>query len=398
MTRKFLYRYVLALAALAAGASACDKPEPFDANTSVVLRSAELETEGGNAFVSVTCNGDWTLSLAFSDGGGWATVTPSSGSGSKNNIQLSYGANESKEGRSLTLVLRPSNGAEARSTAYQEGKDPPKTYGYDVAPMKWLELPATVSGDGRDLLVHSSGGGAYKNERSSGVRNWSCYYDYENYLSQWVAYPLNNKLIGSGSRTNSWGYDPLLPSDLQQSITTSFSATHRYYSDPLYDRGHQIPSADRLSYSANVSTFYPTNMTPQSGKFNSEVWAALEGRVRGWAGKADTLYVVTGCVYSPDGQRVYDTAAHSIAVPTAYFKAVLFKGTNTYTVADGYMAAGFLLPHDDSIAGKDCLDYICSIDQLESETEIDFFPNLADVIGKEKSDKIEAETPSKWWK
>jgi hypothetical protein len=93
MIRK-LFRLALCLAALAAMAWACEKPEPFDANTSVVLRSAELETEGGNAFVSVTCNGDWTLSLAFSDGGGWATVTPSSGSGSKNNIQRKEGEAE----------------------------------------------------------------------------------------------------------------------------------------------------------------------------------------------------------------------------------------------------------------------------------------------------------------
>ncbi len=146
MIRK-LFRLALCLAALAAMAWACEKSEPYDANTSVVVRSAELETAGGNAFVAVTCNGDWSLSLEFSDGGNWATVTPTSGSGSKNSIQLSYQANEGTDSRSLTLVLKPSNGAEARSTVYQEGIAPVQAYGYDVAPMNWLELPATAAGD-----------------------------------------------------------------------------------------------------------------------------------------------------------------------------------------------------------------------------------------------------------
>ena len=399
MFRK-LFRLAVCLAALTAMAWACQKPETYDENTAIVLRQAALDQTGGSAFVSVTVKGDWTISLEFSGGGTWASVEPASGTGSKGDVRLVYQANEAEDPRSVTLVLKPAHGAEARVTAYQDGLEPePETpsYGYDTVPMTWLELPATQAGDGREVLAHGMDGGKYKNQIASGVRNWSCYWDYDHRVSQWVAYPLNNKLIGSGSRTNSWGYDPLLPSGLQQSITSSFSSTHRYYSDPLYDRGHQIPSADRLSYSSNVSTFYPTNMTPQSGDFNSQIWAALEGKVRGYAGKADTLYVVTGCVYRNSGVKVKDTAGHEITVPTHYFKALLFRGTSTYAT-EGFMAAGFLLPHDDSIAGGNCLDYIRSIDQLEDETGIDFFPNLAAAIGREAADKIEAEEPNKWLK
>ena len=38
------------------------------------------------------------------------------------------------------------------------------------------------------------------------------------------------------------------------------------------------------------------------------------------------------------------------------------------------------------------------IDELERLTGIDFFPNLVSVLGKEKADKIEAATPSTFWK
>ncbi len=396
MPCKSLYRMALALAALAAGAAACGQQDSYDSATAVVLRQAELDQAGGSAFVSVTCQGDWTLSAQCSDAGTWATVSPASGSGNKGDIQLSYQANPGEHSRSVTLTLKPANGATATVTAYQAGVQPePETpaYGYDVAPMGWLELPATQAGDGRELLAHGGDGGLYR----SGVRNWSCYWDYDDRVSVWVAYPLNNNLKGSGERTNAWGYDPLLPQDLQQSITLRFSSTNRYYSDPLYDRGHQIPSADRLVYSANVSTFYATNMTPQSNAFNSGIWANLEGAVRGYAGKADTLYVVSGCIVDNTQTFVRDVAGHQIAVPTAYFKALLFKGTSTYAT-NGYMAAGFLLPHDDAISGKDYRDYICSIDQLEKETGWDFFPRLQQVLGKEKADQIEAQEPSKWWK
>ncbi len=389
MIRK-LFRLALCLAALAAMAWACEKSEPYDANTSVVVRSAELETAGGNAFVAVTCNGDWSLSLEFSDGGNWATVTPTSGSGSKNSIQLSYQANEGTDSRSLTLVLKPSNGAEARSTVYQEGIAPVQAYGYDVAPMSWLELPATVAGDGRDLLVHAMDGGKYKNAKTSGVRNWSCDWDYEEHLSLWVAYPLNPSLIGKGSRTNAWGFDKLLPADLQPSLVSNSYGGG-------WTRGHQIPSADRLTYAANVSTFVPTNMTPQNYDFNGEIWARLEGAVRGYASQADTLYVVTGCLYENSTQYSGNSSGFRVKIPTHYFKALLYRGSSTYAT-EGFMAAGFLLPHDSGIAGGNYLDYICSIDKLEKETGIDFFPNLIGAVGKDKADKIEAEEPSKWWK
>ena len=397
MNCKWTIFAVVGLAALAAGLTSCEKPEPFDALTSVVLRQAELSQAGGSVFASVTCKGDWALAVECSDGGTWATVSPASGSGNKGDVQLRYQANEGTESRSLTLVLKPANGAEARVTAYQAGEEPEPVYGYDVAPMGWLELPATEAGDGRNLLVHAMDGGAYKGKRLSGVRNWSCYWDFESRVSVWVAYPLNNKLKGSGSRTNQWGYDPLLPQDMQQSITLRFSS-NRYYSDPLYDRGHQIPSADRLSpESANISTFYPTNMTPQSGAFNSGIWANLEGAVRGYASTADTLYVVTGCIIDNTQTYVRDVAGHQIAVPTSYFKALLYKGSSTYAT-QGYMAAGFLLPHDDAIANKSYLNYICSIDQLEQKTGMDFFPALEKALGKETAAKIEADEPSKWWK
>lgn len=399
-------------AALAALLFACStEEEPFDSHTAITTASTNVSAAKGSAFVSVTCKGDWTVELNFGGVEPWATLSLESGSGNRGDLLLSYSANEGEASREVTLSLVPKNGLTASLTLIQAapgggtnpgggGEIPEAGYGYDVAPMDWLELPATTAGDGRELLVHNMKGTRYVSESTDGTRNWSCYYDYRGYTSVWVAYPHNNSLKGSGDRSDAWGYDPLLPQDLQQWITYRVNGG-RYYSDYQYDRGHQLPSADRYGTLANMSTFYPTNMTPQTGDFNQHIWADLEDDVRACMTVADTLYVVTGCII--DNSTIFVTdrneteLRHQVPVPTAYFKALLYYGPSSYAVADRYMAAGFFMPHDAGIGYDDYWKYRKSIDELEGLTGFDFFPNLVTKIGKEKAEKIEATAPSDFW-
>lgn len=263
-------------------------------------------------------------------------------------------------------------------------------FGFDKAPQGWLELPATVAGDGLELLVHAKDGKKYVSQAVSGERNWSCYWDFKEYMSLWVAYPLNTGLIGKGSRTDKWGPDPLLPESIQPNITVTYGGG--------WSRGHQLPSADRLNYEANVSTFYPTNITPQNNDFNSNIWEKLESRVRTLSklNVTDTLYVVTGALYKDSKQSSESNTGFAVRIPTHYFKALLFRGSASQAT-QGFMAAGFLFPHSASIAQESFRKYILSIDELEEQTGIDFFPNLEALIGKETADAIEAESPSSWW-
>lgn len=372
--------------------ASCAEEVPDDNTAAITPRTTELDAGGGSIFVSVTALAGWHISFETSDGGLWAYLDPAHGEGSKGDVRLNYEANEGEEPRTITLVIHPTKGREASVTLVQKsmfyaGGD---SYGEDVASPKWLELPATVAGDGLDFFAHDMSGGAYVNQSVSGVRNWSFYWDYREHMSLWVAYPLNNSLKGNGSRTNVWGLDPLLPADIQPNlIMGSYGGG--------WTRGHQIPSADRLTRDANISTFYGTNMTPQDYDFNAGVWADLEGKVRSYAAAADTLYVVTGCQYKDSQMLSGISSGFAVRIPTHYFKALLYKGPSTYAT-DGYLAAGFFLPHDTSISKASCLNYIRSIDTLEQETGIDFFPNLAALVGKEKADALEAAEPSKWWK
>ncbi|MBQ9311324.1 MAG: DNA/RNA non-specific endonuclease [Bacteroidales bacterium] len=401
-----IFRFTLCLAVLSGIAVSCGKSgedEPYVTDAGITPRKTAFSSDKGSTFVSVNCNGDWTLSLSYPADGesGWASIEPESGSGSRGDVRLIYEANESETTRSVVITLQPKNGLAASVTIVQLGEgvtyvpdDPLPSengqYGADVASAGWLELPATVAGDGREFFTHDMKGGRYVSQAVSGIRNWSFYYDYDAYDALWVAYPLNNGLRASGSRTNAWGIDPLIPMAYQ-------SASYLGGYGSGYDRGHQLPSNDRLSYSANVTTFYPTNMTPQYSSFNQGIWEKLEEKVRSYASSSDTLYVVTGCVLAGSPGTITDRAGNKVTVPAAYFKALLrYMPSSTYGFG-GYMAAGYYLPHSTSISGNSFTGYIMSIDELEQKTGIDFFVNLASVVGKDTADKIEAQSPINWW-
>ena len=388
------------IAALGAGLlvlGSCKGPEPEEPALPAALTAAltQLEPAAGSVFLSVTASKDWSISMAYSGDSGWATVSPATGTGSRNSVILSYGPNETEEARSVTLTLTANPGGQASLTLTQKGivkpDVPPQQYGYgyDVAAPHWLELPATKAGDGKEWFAHDMAGGDYF-ARPGQQRNWSFYYDYDSYLSTWVAYPLNNGLRGSGSRTDMWGYDPLLPSDWQQAIVNGAYGTG-------HTRGHQLPSADRLTYAANVSTFYATNMTPQDYDFNCGIWAKLEEKVRSCASSSDTLYVVTGCVVNDGSATIRDRMGHPVRVPSGYFKALLryYPASST---GDTYTACGYYFPHVSSIAKDRFGDYAMSIDELEKKTGIEFFVNLAEKVGAENARKIKSQEPSSWWK
>lgn len=388
-------RRILAALFLLALLTGCQKKEP--AGVTITPRSTYLDPTEGVIFVGVTATLDWTITLEYPAGTTpWASIDPASGSGPKTDVRLRYQANTQPEPREVVLVL---NGQGANATARVTqgiqggGEKGEYGYGYDTAPasMRWLELPAMVAGDGRELLSHDMQGGRYKSSAASGVRNWSCYWDYKEHMSLWVAYPHNKSLIGSGKRSNEWGvFDPCIPVAMQPNMAFTYGGG--------WTRGHQIPSADRYSpRSANVSTFYPTNMTPQDYNFNSGIWADLEGKVRSYAASVmDTLYVVTGALFDDAVMTSEKNSGFAVKIPTHYFKALLAHTMNQGQ--DGYIAAGFILPHKSSIANGNFLDYICTIDELESQTGIDFFPNLSKAIGKEKADLVEAAAPGNWWK
>ena len=367
----------------------------------VEVKTTMIEAEGRSQYIYVKASSSWKITLTSVDGGApvdWIIAAPSSGSGNTD-VTLNVAANESEQERSAVLTVENSAG-KALKTISQKGKKPEIKPDPDPTPEPkpnetgWLELPSVPAGT--DFFAHSMTIGSVK------TRNYSFIWDYDNLVAPWVAYPLCKWNMASNvKRTNAWALDPLLPESKQPVLYRGFSKGNNGW----YARGHQIPSADRLtSYESNAMTFYGTNMTPQIQEgFNGDIWATLEGMVRSWANKSDTLYVVTGCVIDyKDGETVkyaLDNNGKKVTVPTAYYKAVLrYMKSSTFGYS-GYSACAVWLDH--KVYSTKTIDssYSMSVDDLEEKLGIDFFVNLPAKVGEDVAARIEAEEPKSvaWW-
>lgn len=367
----------------------------------VEVKTAVVEAGGYSQFIYVKASSSWRITITSVDGGepvDWIIADPSSGSGDMD-VTLKVEENKSEKERSAVITVENSAGKASKTISQKakgsEVKPDPTPSGGNLSPKTgWMELPAIP--EGMDAFTHSMTVG------SVSTRNYSFLWDYSNLVAPWVAYPLCKWNIGNNiKRTNAWGLDPLLPEGKQPVLFRGFSEGNNGW----YARGHQIPSADRLtSYESNSMTFYGTNMTPQiQDGFNGDIWATLEGKVRSWANSSDTLYVVTGCVIDyPEGQTVkyaLDNYGKKVSVPTAYYKVVLRYMKNSTVGYSGYSACAVWLDHKVYSTKNIDSKYSMSVKDLEKKVGMDFFVNLPAVVGEEMAAKIESEDPSKvsWW-
>ena len=367
----------------------------------VEVKTAVVEAGGYSQFIYVKASSSWRITITSVDGGepvDWIIADPSSGSGDKD-VTLKVEANKSEKERSAVITVENSAGKASKTISQKakgsEVKPDPTPSGGNLSPKTgWMELPAIPNG--MDAFTHSMTVG------SVSTRNYSFLWDYSNLVAPWVAYPLCVwNMSGKSGRTDAWDLDPLLPANKQPVLTRGFSDGNAGW----VARGHQIASADRqTSYSSNAMTFYGTNMTPQiNNGFNADIWANLEGKVRSWAGRSDTLYVVTGCVIDyKKGETVkyaVDNYGKKVTVPTAYYKVVLRYMKNSTVGYSGYSACAVWLDHKVYSTKNIDSKYSMSVKDLEKKVGMDFFVNLPAVVGEEMAAKIESENPSKvsWW-
>ena len=232
------------------------------------------------------------------------------------------------------------------------------------------------------------------------LRNYSVCYDVDRHISHWVAYPIFKKVYETPvlSRVNDFNYDPndqlpVIPTRDQQYIVTGGNG--RGYGARGYDRGHMLPQASRYNnYEPNRMTYYGTNMMPQNSTLNQNIWASLEGKVRGWGGLQtyDTLYVVTGAAFK--STKTIDNANGPIAVPSHCWKVLLRQRGNqnrqiSQFKADELKAIGFVFTNDDAGAATSIESAVRSVKEIEELTGFKFFRNLdpavADAVKSQKN-------------
>ena len=261
----------------------------------------------------------------------------------------------------------------------------------------WLELPAYNSATiGSDIsgttpsplsnlyyVTHKAEMGGKQQ------RNYTLLYDPKMYMSYWVAYPLCSDHLGSG-RDDQWGViDPKVPENLQVPLAEG-SYGVKDEEDKWYDRGHQLPNADRNGVATmQVQTYFPTNITPQRAGFNQGIWMRLEGGVRDAVHAGDTVYVVTGASYRKKGGSEDINSIHCgsrqnymyLHVPNYYWKVLLKVKRSGSGIYDA-CAVGFWMEHrtDLESGGKTYANYTTTVDQIEEWTGFDFFANLPEAL------------------
>ena len=140
-----------------------------------------------------------------------------------------------------------------------------------------------------------------------------------------------------------------------------------WYYKNIYDKGHLVPASDMSNdYQSLKETFLFTNCTPQHESFNRGGMRQLESKIREWIEKFGTVAIITGWVIEDDLDYIYTGPPPLMPIPKYYYK-VFVDISNNRSIA-------FLLPNKKIT--KKILDYVVSIDYLESVTGLDFFYKL----------------------
>lgn len=204
-------------------------------------------------------------------------------------------------------------------------------------------------------------------------------FDKSKRAANWIAYPLHSCYTGSLKRENNFCYDPDISEAYQAYMGSSYNGN--------YDRGHQLPNADRTCSRAMADqTFYSTNMTPQASQFNQQGWATLEIRLRDSYMCADTLYVVTGAHFGTDwdssiARSTTDREGKVCPTPTHYYKVLLRTKSGrtgksvTDCTASELKCVCFLYKHVSSFSSVTATD-LCSVTDIEGLTGFTFFTNV----------------------
>ena len=259
----------------------------------------------------------------------------------------------------------------------------------------WYELPVINYTQSGSYMIDSDDNNLYYahhmcagNEKGPGgkqARNYTVCYSAKHHCPVWVAAPRHTMYQSGASRTDAYGKDPSIPSDIQYSSKSTGGGCNK---------GHMLGSAERLSSTAtNKQVFYYTNIAPQySSTFNTGGggWNTLEDWVDGQV-CSDTLYVVIGAYFEKyTDRRGYTGSPATISFggrsdvtrPSMFYYILMRtkKGNSGKALKDcsasEIKCAAFVRSHETpkgvSVSEKDMM----SVSDLEKITGFTYFPNV----------------------
>lgn len=139
-------------------------------------------------------------------------------------------------------------------------------------------------------------------------------------LLNWVAWRLTPGDLGHVGRTNQFELD----NDLEKFLLkiNKHAVSLDDYLNSCFDRGHQVPSADRDdSIENNLETFKLSNIIPQTGYLNRIIWEHLEAYSRDLVNKENkSLFLIAGPIYDLNYGKT--GLNNDIIIPSKNFKII----------------------------------------------------------------------------
>jgi endonuclease G, mitochondrial len=206
-------------------------------------------------------------------------------------------------------------------------------------------------------------------------------------IPNWVSWYVSKDWLGSAPRQDDFRADQTLPVGWYRVLPSS-------YTNSGFDRGHNIPSADRTkTVEDNSATFLMTNMIPQAPNHNRQTWANLEDYTRDLVQAGMEVYVVMGS-YGSGGTGANGTMQTidngRVTVPSMIWKVLIIlpEGVNDLSrITTNTRVIVVNIPNINSIS-SDWGDYRTSVDAIEQATGYDLLSNVPKAI----QDPLERQT------
>lgn len=197
--------------------------------------------------------------------------------------------------------------------------------------------------------------------------------------AEWVAYRLTRSDLTGEKVKRTTKFRP----DSTVVARGWHTATDADYYRSSYNRGHLVPSSDRIkTKTENVATFSYANVAPQHARLNSGVWLMIESKVKEWAYAYNEIYVVAGSIVADDSKYI---GANKIAIPTHFYKCVVLRYEGEW------YGIGFITPNEADVS-DDYTRYRMPINKVEKIIGKDLFPNIEKIAGSKFERKVSTKT------
>lgn len=196
--------------------------------------------------------------------------------------------------------------------------------------------------------------------------------------TNFVLYSLNKNDYGEVKRyAGTFIYDTLI-----SKLKLKNKISHDDYTNSGYDRGHLLRSKERTSTTNdNLTTFYMTNIVPQTSDVNSGVWYTLEVYCEELVKNNKELYVVAGTIFSKN-KKYYK----NLIIPDTLYKIILINNNKSNKLyLKNIKVIAVKIPNIKGLRKTNWKKYICTVQEIENSTGYDFYP----LLSKKNQKKLE---------